>query len=189
VQPDPLTMLRAAALHTHPLRAGIRALKYENHPELAPYLARYLTAVYQQPPWTKLPSAVDAVVPVPLHPQRRADRGYNQSELLAHAFGAQVGLPVAPAWLQRIRETRQQVGLGPAARHANVVDAFWADPAVAGRVLLLVDDVCTTGATLRACAAAAHAAGAAQVYALTLAIPVAAAAPAAPGLPWWEGQV
>lgn len=189
LQADPLTLLRAAALHTHPLREAIHALKYEGHPELAPLLARYLTAVFADPPWSTLALPIDAIVPVPLHDQRRLSRGYNQSELLAIAFGAQIGLPVEAGWLRRVRETRQQVGLGPAARQANVADAFGADPAVAGRILLLVDDVCTTGATLRACAAAARTAGAAQVYALALAIPVAAKTPGHPDSPWWEGRV
>ncbi len=186
---DPLALLRAAALHTHPLRAAIHALKYEGHPELAPRLARYLTAVFADAPWTGLASPIDLIVPVPLHQQRQTYRGYNQAELLARAFGASVNLPVEAAWLQRVRDTRQQVGLGPRERHANVADAFIAEPPVAGRVLLLIDDVCTTGATLRACAAAAHIAGAQAVYALTLAIPQRASTARAPELPWWEGNV
>ena len=71
---DPLVLLRAAALHTHPLREAIHALKYEGHPELAPYLARYLTAVFAEPPWTLLTPAVDVLVPVPLHARRQQAR-------------------------------------------------------------------------------------------------------------------
>jgi ComF family protein len=182
-------LLRAAALHTHPLRAAIHALKYGGRPELAPLLARYLSAVFVDAPWSRLAQPIDLLVPVPLHPQRQQARGYNQAELLARAFGASVALPVETAWLHRVRDTRQQVGLGPRERHANVTDAFYAEDALAGRVLLLIDDVCTTGATLRACAAAAHTAGAQAVYALTLAMPARAAVPAAPDLPWWEGDV
>lgn len=179
---DPLTLARAATLHTSPMREAIHALKYENRPELGPYLARYLIAVFAAPPWTPHAGEVnmgkiDAVVPVPLHAERLAERGYNQSELLAASFCAATGLHCAPAWLARIRATRQQVGLGPEERHANVADAFDADPAVAGQTLLLIDDVRTTGATLRACATAALAAQATAVYALTLAIPLPQTAP------------
>jgi predicted amidophosphoribosyltransferase len=77
-----------------------------------------------------------------------------------------------PSWLERTRETRQQVGLAPSERHVNVDGAFGAAEAVAGQRLLLIDDVYTTGSTLRACAAAALSAGATAVYGLTLAQPV-----------------
>jgi ComF family protein len=167
-----LRLSRAAALHTHPLREAIHALKYEDQPELAVPLARYLVAVFAADPWPALASSLDAVVPVPLHAQRLAERGYNQSERLAAAFCSQTGMQLAPEWLARTRQTRQQVGLGPVERRANVVDAFSAAPTVAGKTILLIDDVLTTGATLAACATAAQAAGAVAVYALTLAIPL-----------------
>ncbi|HXF63374.1 MAG TPA: ComF family protein, partial [Caldilineaceae bacterium] len=168
---SPLLLSRGAALHTSPLREAIHALKYEQQPELAAPLARYLVAVFAAPPWDKLAASIDAVTPAPLHPDRLAERGYNQSELLAQAFCAQVGLRCEPGWLARTRATRQQVGLNPAERWANVAGAFAASPAVAGQTLLLIDDVYTPGATLRACAAAARAAGARAVYGLALAIP------------------
>ncbi|MCC6454153.1 MAG: ComF family protein [Caldilineaceae bacterium] len=169
---DPLTLTRTAALHSHPLREAIHAFKYQAQPELAPLLARYLVAVYAQSPWTGLRQPISAVVPVPLHAQRLQERGYNQSALLAAAFSRAVGLPMQPAWLERTRETRQQVGLAPGERHANVDGAFYAAEEVAGQCLLLIDDVYTTGSTLRACATAALAAGATAVYGLTLAQPV-----------------
>lgn len=168
---SPLHLSRAAALHTHPLRQAIHALKYEDRPELAVSLARYLVAVFAQPPWDALAASLDAVTPVPLHAQRLAERGYNQSERLAAAFCAATGLALEPDWLARSRETRQQVGLDAAQRQVNVAGAFVASPAVAGRTLLLIDDVFTTGATLRACAAAALDQGARAVYGLTLAMP------------------
>lgn len=197
-----LLMTRSAALHTSPLREAIHALKYESRPELAPLLARYLIAVYAEAPWSTLPQPVDAVVPVPLHEQRLAERGYNQSELLAESFCRAVSLPMQPAWLARIRETRQQVGLGPSERKANVQGAFRALDAVVGKRLLLIDDVYTTGATLRACAAAALDAGAVAVYGLTLAQAVRQqpqpllATSGNPvehdelhNVPWWEGEL
>jgi ComF family protein len=168
---------------------------------LAPLLARYLVAVFAQPPWSMLPQAVTAVVPVPLHEQRLAERGYNQSELLAEHFCRAVELPLQPSWLQRVRETRQQVGLGPNERRANVEGAFVATSNVAGQNLLLVDDVYTTGATLRACAKAAQMAGARSIYGLTLAQPVRRAPNMGESEPdndpqelppieaWWESEL
>jgi ComF family protein len=190
--------MRAAALFTPPLRAAIHAFKYQNQPELAPLLARYLVAIYAQAPWQTLAQPITAVVPVPLHEQRLRERGYNQSELLAEHFCRAVGLPLQPNWLARIRETRQQVGLAPNERRTNVQGAFRATEAVAGQRLLLVDDVNTTGSTLRACAATALAAGASAVFALTLAQPLprqplAAVTAGSDGedeeMPWWEDEL
>jgi ComF family protein len=164
-------MSRAAALHTAPLREAIHALKYDDRPALALPLSRYLVATFRQDPWLRLTPRIDAVVPAPLHPARLQERGYNQSELLAEHFASACHLPIHPDWLERIRATRQQVGLSAFERQQNVFGAFRASPAVAGQILLVVDDVFTTGATLSACADAALAAGAARVYALTLAIP------------------
>jgi ComF family protein len=183
----PLLKVRAAALHTHPLREAIHALKYDGRTGLAPLLARYLVAAYADPLWRTLPRPIDAVTPVPLHAARLAERGYNQSSLLAAAFCAATGLPLQTGWLARSRETRPQVGLGPAERQINVDGAFAADPAVAGKVILLIDDVLTTGATLAACASAADAQGAFAVYGLTLAQP-APRLPAHPADVWWEGD-
>lgn len=169
--PSPLQRVRAAALHTSPLREWIHLLKYEDRPDLAPDLARYLAAALSLPDWGGVRDRIDAVVPVPLHAQRRRERGYNQSELLAAALCRRSGLVLAPALLERQKETRSQVGLGALERQANVADAFTALSAAAGRHVLLIDDVYTTGATLRACAQALHEAGASQVLALTLALP------------------
>ncbi len=167
---DPITMARAAAAYSSPLRPAIHALKYENQPRIAPLLARYLVAAFAHAEWQGV--AIDAVAPVPLHAERLAARGFNQSELLAAEFCRRTGLPLATLWLQRHRDTRPQVGLNRHERSHNVHDSFVASAAVAHKRLLLIDDVYTTGATLRACAAAARAAGARDVYALTLARPL-----------------
>jgi ComF family protein len=189
---DPLRLTRTAALYTSPLRQAIHALKYEAQSELAPLLARYLVAVYANEPWCDLTQSITAVVPVPLHPQRLEERGYNQAELLAASFCVAAQLPLQPTWLARIRETRQQVGLGPGERYTNVEGAFCATADVVGQHLLLIDDVYTTGATLRACANAALAAGATSVYGLTLAQPLRQATPPPSDefeeFPWWEGE-
>jgi len=165
-------LIRAAARHAGPLRQGIHHLKYENRPELAPLLARYLVATFAQSPWYELHSTLDGVVPVPLHRDHLAVRGYNQAELLAAAFCQQVKIPLYIDWIERERSTRSQVGLNAEERQLNVDNAFVAHHQVENKVILVIDDVYTTGATLRACAAAALAAGATAVYGLALAAPV-----------------
>lgn len=160
-----------AALHVSPLREVIHAFKYEQRRELAEPLARYLVAHVQNMPYLPSLLAVDGVVPVPLAQERFQERGYNQSELLASAFCHSVQLPLRPAWLIRRRSTQSQVGLTAAERQHNVQDAFVAATAVAGKRILLIDDVFTTGATMRACAQAALSAGAQVIYGLALACP------------------
>jgi ComF family protein len=115
--------------------------------------------------------AADLIVPVPLHPKRQAERGYNQSALLARELSRQVGLPVAPAELVRTVRTRPQVGLNRDERRANIAGAFRCAGKVTDLRIVLVDDVCTTGATLEACAAELRSAGAAHVVGLTVARP------------------
>jgi ComF family protein len=146
-------------------------LKYEGRTELAEPLARYLVAIFQQPPWTELPHRLDACVPVPLHSKRLSERGYNQSALLTASFAQRVELPIKARYLTRTRETVSQVTLSADERRANVAGAFVADPEVAGKRLLVIDDVTTTGATLIACAYALKQAGVAAVYGMALATP------------------
>jgi ComF family protein len=105
------------------------------------------------------------VVPVPLHPSRRAERGFNQSDLLARDVADALGLALADA-LERVRPTPSQTGLSPTERTTNVRGAFAARRELPGAVVLLVDDVCTTGATLGAAATALRRAGAIRVEAL-----------------------
>ncbi len=172
-QPEhPLAHVHAAALHTTPVREFIHLLKYEQRPDLAPALGRYLTAALLRPEWDGLRDGFDAVAPVPLHAERLAERGYNQAELLARALSRRTRIPLRTDLIHRARHTRSQVGLKAQERADNVEDAFLASPACAGLTLLLIDDVYTTGATLTACAAAARHAGAALVCGLTLAMPV-----------------
>jgi len=152
------------------LRAIIHALKYDGRRSLARPLARLLRQAGQA-----VLDGADAVVPVPLHPWKRLQRGFNQSADLARGLG----VPVRPL-LFRFRATRAQAGLTPGQRRRNVAGAFilrpWsagagrgASKAVAGRILVLVDDVMTTGATLDACARVLKRAGAREVRTLTLA--------------------
>ncbi len=167
----PFLWVRAAALYTEPLRAAIHALKYEGRVELAEPLSRYLVATVQPLRERGQMGVLDGCLPVPLHPRRLAERGYNQSALLAAAFARRTRYPFHEDWVWRSRDTQSQVTLSAAERQRNVADAFSASPAVAGKRLLLIDDVTTTGATLMACAKAVQAAGATEVYGLVLATP------------------
>jgi ComF family protein len=111
------------------------------------------------------------LVPVPLHPRRRRERGYNQSELLALELAKRTGLEVAAPALVRRKDTAPQTGLKAASRRANVAGAFAVrkQAKVVGRTVVLVDDVFTTGATARACALALHQAGVRSVRLITAA--------------------
>lgn len=163
--PPLLDAIRSAALFVGPLRQATHAFKYTGRADLAEPLAGLMVAF-----WERHPLPADLIVPVPLHPNRQRERGFNQAGLLAQAFAARTGLPLAPQGLARIRETAPQVGLNVQERRDNVRGAFCAQgEAFVGRRPLLIDDVCTTGATLEACARALHSAGSQAVYALTLA--------------------
>ncbi len=148
---DGLDAVYAGALLAGPLQRAIHEYKYRPRPQLAdPLAAVVATAVVTRP---------DVVVPVPLHPERRRARGFDQALELAGPLARVLGVPSRDA-LRRVRDTPAQVGLMAVERMSNVQGAFsWSahDPPP-GRVLL-VDDVLTTGATLRACAAAVRAAG------------------------------
>jgi ComF family protein len=122
--------------------------------------------------WTALAPRVrdlggPAVVPVPLHPARLAERGFNQASLLATRIARRLGAPLWPSALTRIRDTPHQATLRREARRASVKGAFVArEPEhIAGRSIVLVDDVATSGATLDACVAALRDAGARAVHA------------------------
>lgn len=116
------------------------------------------------------PADVDALLPLPLHRARLGRRGYNQALELARPLARAWRLPLWPTALQRVRATAAQTELGAAERRRNVRGAFAADAArVAGRRLLLLDDVVTTGATVAEAAATLRAAGATAVHVLALA--------------------
>ncbi len=169
--PSPVLLTRAAGLHVSPMRDFIHLLKYEQRADLSDPLARYLVAALGHQDWTDLRKQIDAVVPVPLHSERLAERGYNQAELLARGLCRRTGLQLGPELLHRGKLTRSQVGLTAQERQRNVEHAFLASPACSGQRLLLIDDVYTTGATMNACAHAALAANAVWVCGLALAIP------------------
>ena len=121
--------------------------------------------------WHRFPEEVDVIVPVPLHPDRERQRGYNQAALLAEALGRLIERPVALEALVRVRPTRSQTKLNAIERRRNVADAFACvrGEDMGGRDIMVVDDVATTGATLDACAVALLAWDVHSVRAFTLA--------------------
>ncbi|MGC8667390.1 MAG: double zinc ribbon domain-containing protein [Chthonomonadales bacterium] len=163
-----ITQARAPWIFDGTLREAVHALKYRRKRRLAQPLGQTLADFLLTKPF---PSVVfDAVVPVPLHPKRLRQRGFNQSALLAKEVAQALNLPVAEV-LIRTRATRTQVTLHVSERAANVVGAF-AVPVpgdVEGRTLLLVDDVVTTLRTADECARVLREAGCAAVYVASLA--------------------
>ncbi len=147
------------------LASAIQRLKYGGRPDLGPALGRVMLATAGRR------SPIDLVVPVPLHPRRLVERGYNQSALLAGPIAELLGAPLLPRALVRLRDTEQQVRLERGTRLLNVAQAFAArmTDRLCGARVLLVDDVRTTGATLAACTMTLEAAGARDVVAVVLA--------------------
>ncbi len=156
---------RSYALYQGPLVAALLALKYRPDRALAERMSAWLARLVKQEGWQP-----DLIVPVPLGPDRARRRGFNQARLLADPLASQVHGIAAPEALLRVRDTLSQVGLDPLARRENVAGAFRAEKnLVAGKRVLLVDDLCTTGATLTACTEALVEAGAKTVWAVTVA--------------------
>lgn len=159
-----------AGLYQGSLRCAILNLKFRRWRRAAAPLAAQLWQVWSRSEYATW-RQVDALVPVPIHPVRRALRGFNQAELLAEQLSRLSGVPVLKDALCRRRYRRPQVGLRQAERLQNVQDAFEVvrPDCVQGRALALLDDVFTTGGTLDACARVLKDSGARFVVALTLA--------------------
>ncbi|MDP6351569.1 MAG: ComF family protein [Alphaproteobacteria bacterium] len=166
--PPPYARARAVMRYGQTAAALIIGLKHRDRTHLAPALGAWLGRAGRA-----LLAEADMVAPVPLHGRRLLARRYNQSALLAHAVGRAAALPVAPRLVRRRRATPSQAGLSRAQRQRNVQGAFdvsrEVSAALAGRRVVLIDDVQTTGATVSECARAIVNAGAAQVDVLTLA--------------------
>ena len=146
--------LIAAGRLAGPLQRAIHTYKYGHRPQLAAELSRPLVEAI-----LKSGMPVPALTFVPLHPRRQRERGFNQAQWLANELGRRLGVPVIGG-LGRVRTTPAQVGLSQAERRVNLIGAFaWRGPGMAPQGLVLVDDVCTTGATLEAAAAAIRQAG------------------------------
>lgn len=164
--------LRIVGPYQEPLRSYIHTLKYNGNKRLARPLGTLLAQTYKR---TRL--AADMIIPVPLHTERQQQRGYNQAQLLAEVCSAELGIPLHVSLLTRVRATAAQIQLSISERQRNMTGAFLLHPKTNTRTLskrnvLLIDDVCTTGATLEACATPLFAAGANSVWGLVLARPL-----------------
>lgn len=160
--------LRSLTRYGGVIRECIHGLKYENNQSLGEFFSFRMAELVRRMEWQ-----IDLVIPVPLSRDRLADRGYNQSALLAHPMALQLDCRYLPIALSRTRITKSQVSLTAAERKTNVAGAFSAVPElVHGRRVLLVDDVTTTGSTLLECSRALKMAGAEKVFCMTLSRPI-----------------
>ncbi len=148
------------------VRKAIHQLKYQNLKAISRCLAELLADYLRSNP---LPGEV--LIPVPLHPQRLRERGYNQSSLLTRELGKLTNLPMVEDCLIRVKQAQPQVrAAGLEERRRNVTDAFVCrNDKLSGKQVILIDDVCTSGATLESCAIALKNKGALLVWGLTLA--------------------
>lgn len=163
--PAAYSALRSWAVFEGPTRKALHRIKYRQDLGLGDALAAEMLAFINQLDWQ-----IEMVSPVPLGKKRFKERGYNQVALIARPLALAKGWEYAPRSLKRTKETISQVGLSANEREDNVRDAFVADSKrVAGKTVLVVDDVSTTGATLKSCAKALIIGGAHEVYALSVA--------------------
>jgi ComF family protein len=160
---------RAALRYDDGSRRLILAFKHADRTDVARPFGRWLAQA-----GAELVADAELVAPVPLHRWRLLRRGYNQAAVLAHALARESALALVPDLVQRVRATPSQQGLSAAARSENVTSGAFRVPRrhharLAGRRVLLIDDVLTTGATATACTRTLERAGAAAVDVLTLA--------------------
>ena len=156
---------RACFIYSGPVAAGIKQLKYHQNLALSRYFGKEMAELYRGLCWES-----DLLIPVPLSKERKRERGFNQSEWIAHALGKEISVPVSETSLFKIRHTETQVHLSGDDRRKNLKGVFLAEPVlVRGKSLLLIDDVMTTGTTFNECAAALLEAGAREVRCLSIA--------------------
>ncbi|HEY5217821.1 MAG TPA: ComF family protein [Pseudolabrys sp.] len=164
---------RAAVRYDDIARTLVLSFKYSDRLDLAPMMGRWMARAGRE-----LLSQADALMPVPLHWRRLWARCFNQAAALAGTISDIAGVPVLHGGIKRVRATPQQVGLSKSERADNVQGAFRVPPEqkalIAGKRLVLIDDVLTSGATVDTCARALLRAGAAHVDVLVFARVVAA---------------
>ncbi|MEJ7617200.1 MAG: ComF family protein [Pyrinomonadaceae bacterium] len=163
---ESFTAARAIGAYGGALRATVLALKREPH--LSQRLTHLLCESQRRPPL----DVATCIIPVPLHAERLRERGFNQAEVLARALAASTMLPLDEASVRRIKQSaKHRAGMDGVERRQSVLGAFSVERPrlVAGHRVLLVDDVFTTGATVSACAQTLTAAGALDVFVLTVA--------------------
>jgi competence protein ComFC len=162
----PFIMARSVALYDGMIKEAIHKFKFDGKRTLAPYLGRFLVSYLQ---YGDIPiKEIDAVIPVPLSKQREKQRGYNQSKLLADGIARHFSIHIDSSSLKKIKDVTPQFELSRKERLQNIKGAFRSSP-IAGKNILLIDDIYTTGATAREAASALRTAGAGNVYVLTLA--------------------
>jgi len=168
LRPPPFSGARSFGYYTGELGHLVRAFKFHNRRNLVALLVPFLVGTFFDA-WDR--DDFDMVIPVPLHPERRRVRGYNQAGLLARSLANHTGIPFDNRVLIRKRSTAPQTGLTDTQRSANVRDAFGCvnPERVAGQRILLIDDVMTTGATVASASGALVRGGALRVSVLTLA--------------------
>lgn len=154
-KPPAFVLTVASYRYAYPLDRLIQAFKFGERLQLASMFAETLAGQVGELP--------DAILPMPLHPARLRERGFNQSLELARALSGRLGLPLLVEAASRLRDTAPQSGLQWKSRRKNVRKAFGCTDQVAGRHVALVDDVMTTGATLNELAHTVKAAGASKV--------------------------
>jgi ComF family protein len=158
-------MMRSWAVFDSPIQNGLHTIKYRHNIGLGESIALQMESFVCSLNW-----AADVLIPIPLGKKRLKERGYNQVGLVARPLAYQVGWSYEPQALWKTRETRSQVGLNVSQRRKNVENAYQADPnTVKRRSIVIMDDVATTGSTIAACTEALLAAGAQDVYVLTIA--------------------
>lgn len=166
--PETAVML-ACFPYTPALKARLRLIKYHHKVQVAASFGDMLIRRWQDFAGTE--TLAEAIVPVPLYPTRQAERGYNQAKLLAKPLARALHIPIYADAVRRVKDTQPQHSLSPAERAENLRDAFAAGrdlPKVAGKRVILFDDIITTGQTARCCAEILLAGGAAEVYSLAI---------------------
>lgn len=160
--------VRASVVFDGVAAVVVKRLKYSGREEFAPFMAGYMLSTLAE---EFCGQSFDLVIPVPLHRSRQGDRGFNQSALLAGEIAEATGVRWDALALRRVRPTSSQTRLPRERRAENIRGAFAVADMhrVSGQRILLVDDVCTTGATLNECARVLRAAGADSVTCLTFA--------------------
>jgi ComF family protein len=160
-----IEFIRAYGIYRSPLSNAIHKLKYHHDIGISESLAPYIIQLYKEINWE-----TDYIIPVPLSREKLNERGFNQAKLIATPFSLAINRPLLSNVLVKIYDTKSQVGLSREERTINVQNAFIVrEDIIAGKRIVLVDDVSTTGATLEACAKALKKAGAASIVGLTLA--------------------
>ncbi|HSV30679.1 MAG TPA: ComF family protein [Atribacteraceae bacterium] len=163
-----LDLTRSIAYYVTPVREALHAWKYGRMTSLGKLFESLVVSYLEVNPFLR---EVDGILPVPLHPSRRQERGFNQAEVLVRSAAKAFNLPVFSGAVQRIRKTPPQPGLTPRERRKNLAGAFsvTATTRVRERRILIVDDVVTSRATLESLAGVLRKAGVSRLYALTVA--------------------